>query len=90
MRDVVVRSGEALRQQVEQGLRELEQVRAEIRSSVPATGVDLERWAELERRSCIAALVARKATPASRRTVHDTVAALRAFSAALPRPPAMN
>lgn len=89
MRDGVVRSSEVLREQVEQGLRELEAVRAEIRSTVP-TGAQLEKWAELERRSCIAALVARKATPSARRTVHDAVAALRAFRAALPPPPPLN
>lgn len=74
---------ETLRQQLEQSLKELGDERERIRLQLPLSGAQSHQWAELERRALIAELVGRKVTPAARKTVDGTLAAVRAFREAL-------
>lgn len=81
---------ETLRQNLEQSLRELEREREDIRRRLQDAGGPPQQWAELERQVCIAELVGRKPTPSARRTVDGTLAAVRAFRAALPQVAALH
>jgi hypothetical protein len=79
-----VTGAEALKQQLEQSLKALLQERERIRVRLQEhSGAQFNQWAELERRACIAELVGRKATPAARRTVDGTLAAVRSFAEGL-------
>lgn len=68
-----------LKQQLEHSLRELGHERDRVRDQLAVSAVNPSEWAELEHRACIAELVGRKATPASRRTVDQALAAVRSF-----------
>lgn len=72
-----------LKQQLDRSLAELCSERELIRRRVEELGLSSHRWAELEREALIAELVGRKATPAARRTVDRTLAAVRAFGRTL-------
>jgi hypothetical protein len=78
MRNAVA-GAHTLREQLEQSLKELGAERERIRIQLGDSTEQIPLWAELERRACIAELVGRKATPAARRTVDGTLAAVRAF-----------
>ncbi len=69
----------SMREALERGLRALGEERELIRHQLQQQGAPDARWAELELRAAIAVLVARKASPASQRTVDGALAAMRAF-----------
>jgi hypothetical protein len=78
-----VDGADQLREQLARSLKELGHEREQVRAQLHASGSAPRSWAELEQRACIAELVGRKATPAARRTVEGTLAAVRAFREAL-------
>lgn len=74
---------QSLKQALEHGLRALGEERELIRRRLEQESTPPARWAELELRAGIAELVGRRPSPASRRTVEGTLAAVRAFREAL-------